>query len=76
MNKLDQRLKRLEVKQDTCNHRPPHELPVILNNPTDEEIQQKEKELAECANCRRNGKPESTREPRAGRALDGGQNNQ
>ena len=58
MNRLEQRLKRLEVKHGTCNHPSPHGLPVTLDNPTDEEIQQKEKELTECASCRRNGKPE------------------
>jgi hypothetical protein len=58
MHKLEQRLRRLEVKHGACNHRPPHGLPVILDNPTDAEIQQKERELAECPSCRRNGKPE------------------
>jgi len=58
MHKLEYRLRRLEVKHGACNHHPPHGLAIILNNPTDEEIQQKEKELAECPSCRRNGRPE------------------
>jgi hypothetical protein len=58
VHKLEQRLRRLEVKHEACNHRPANGLPIILDNPRDEEIQQKEKELAECASCRRNGKPQ------------------
>lgn len=52
MNRLEQRLNRLAVKHGTCNHRSPHGLPVILNNPTEEEIQLK-KELAECPGCQK-----------------------
>ena len=77
-NKLDQRLKKLEVKYGACNHRPPHGLPITLDNPTDEEIQQKKKELAECPSCQRHGRPDiyirSYYIPRALRAQDGGQN--
>jgi hypothetical protein len=72
MNKLELRLRRLEVKHGACNHRPPHGLAVTLNNPTDEEIQEKEKELAECPSCQRNGTPDiyvrSYYIPRSGRA--------
>ena len=80
MNKLEQRLRRLEVKHNACNHRPPDGLPVTLDNPTDQEIQLKQKELAECPSCQRNGRPDIYIRrywvPRAGKAQDGGQNSQ
>ena len=45
---LKQRIKRLEVHAGACNHR----LPIILSNPTEEEIRQRETELENCPACR------------------------
>ena len=44
MNRLDQRIKRLEEQHGACNHRSP----VILANPTEEEVERRKNELAEC----------------------------
>ena len=51
MNRLEQRVRRLEDHQGACEHRSP----VILDNPAEEEIQRIEKELAECRSCQRHG---------------------
>jgi hypothetical protein len=76
MHKLEQRLKRLEVKHGACNHRPPNGLPITFDNPADGEVEAMKKELAECLSCQRNGAPDIyVREfyvPRSGRAQDGG----
>ncbi len=51
MNRLEQRVKRLEERRGACEHRSS----VILDNPTEEETQRIEKELAECRSCQRHG---------------------
>ena len=48
MSNLEQRLKRLETHQAACNH----SARVILENPTDEELERVTRELAECPSCR------------------------
>jgi len=53
MGNIERRLARLEEQQGACNHRSP----VILANPTEGEVEQKKKELDECAGCRRHGRP-------------------
>jgi len=52
MNRLDQRLKRLETHQGACNH----SAYVILENPTDEELERVTRELVQCPSCRHTGK--------------------
>lgn len=51
MNRLDQRLKRLETYQGACNH----SAYVILENPTDEELERVTRELVQCPSCRYKG---------------------
>ena len=53
MNGLEQRIKRLEEQGRVYNHRSP----VVLENSTEREVEQKEKELDECPGCRRHGRP-------------------
>ena len=48
MNRLEQRIKRLERNAGACNHR----LPIILSNPTEGEIQERKSELDNCPRCR------------------------
>jgi hypothetical protein len=50
MNNLDRRIKRLEEQQGACNHRSP----LIL---TQEQVERKKKELDECPNCEKHGRP-------------------
>jgi hypothetical protein len=51
MSNLEQRLKRLETHQAVCNH----SVRVILENPTDEELERVTRELFECPSCRHKG---------------------
>ena len=53
MNRLDQRIKRLEGQAGACNHRSP----VILANPTEQEVERTRKELDECPSCRKGERP-------------------
>jgi hypothetical protein len=53
MNRLEQRVRRLEEGCGACNHRSP----VILANPTEEELARKRKELNECPSCNKHGQP-------------------
>src|SRR5207249_3764936 len=48
---------KLELKH-VANHRPPHGLPLTLDNPTDEEVEETKRELDECPDCQRHGRPD------------------
>ena len=48
---LERRIKRLEEQYNACNHRSP----VILANPTEEQVERMRKELGECPSCSRHG---------------------
>ena len=45
-------------RQCACHHRPPHGLPITLDNPTDEEVEETKRELDACPSCQRYGRPD------------------
>jgi len=53
MGNIERRLTRLEGQQGACNHRSP----VILANPTADEVERRKKEMDECPSCKRHGRP-------------------
>ncbi|MDP2604457.1 MAG: hypothetical protein Q8S00_18005 [Deltaproteobacteria bacterium] len=53
MNGLEQRIKRLEEQGRVCNHHSP----VVLANPTADEVERRKKELDECRSCKKHGRP-------------------
>jgi len=53
MGNIERRLARLEGQQGACNHRSP----MILANPTAEEVERRKKELDECPSCKKHGRP-------------------
>ena len=57
MSNLERRLRRLEVHHGACRHRHDGSLLNPLINPTEEEVERYEKEMAECPNCRKRGGP-------------------
>ena len=51
MNRLEQRLRRLETHRRACNHGDY----IVLENPTDEELERVTRELVQCPSCRYKG---------------------
>ena len=55
MNNLERRLRRLEEHHGACSHRRDDGFLKPLLNPTEQELERQQKEVAECPNCRKRG---------------------